>query len=84
METAPSREGRHVLTLIAKTMVNMANGIPFGDCVPWPAAATDSVLGTKEPAMKEMNEFILHNLNRVSDFFDELAVIINLCDRGWQ
>jgi len=60
METAPSREGRHVLTLIAKTMVNMANGIPFG---------------TKEPAMKEMNEFILHNLNRVSDFFDELATI---------
>ena len=38
MEAAPSREARHVLTLIAKTMVNMANGIPFG---------------TKEPAMKE-------------------------------
>ena len=42
------------------------------------------LVGTKEPAMKEMNEFILHNLNRVSDFFDELAVTIRLCDRGWQ
>jgi len=60
MEVAPSREARHVLTLIAKTMVNMANGIPFG---------------TKEPAMKEMNDFILQNLKQVSDFFDDLAQV---------
>jgi len=60
MEVAPSREARHVLTLIAKTMVNMANGIPFG---------------SKEPAMKEMNDFILQNLNKVSEFFDDLSQI---------
>jgi len=60
MDVAPSREARHVLTLIAKTMVNMANGIPFG---------------TKEPAMKEMNEFILSNLNKVAEFFDALAEV---------
>ncbi|KAI9102504.1 hypothetical protein DFS34DRAFT_591145 [Phlyctochytrium arcticum] len=46
------------LTLLAKTLQNLANLVPFGD---------------KEPYMKDMNSFIEVNIDRMKDYIDTIS-----------
>eukprot|EP01130_Rhizamoeba_saxonica_P000081 TRINITY_DN10101_c0_g1_i1.p1 TRINITY_DN10101_c0_g1~~TRINITY_DN10101_c0_g1_i1.p1 ORF type:complete len:601 (+),score=142.25 TRINITY_DN10101_c0_g1_i1:212-2014(+) len=51
-------KARRPLILISKSLQNIANGLMFGK---------------KEEYMEDMNRFIEENLNRVHNFFDQLA-----------
>lgn len=58
--TSPSPAAQRGLTLIAKTLQNVANNVAFGQ---------------KEPFMVFLNEFITVNFNSCQDFFDEMSTI---------
>jgi len=57
--TVPSKEMRRGLTLIAKIIQNLANNVLFG---------------AKEPYMFPLNEFLTHNIYRVTTFLREISV----------
>eukprot|EP00026_Physarum_polycephalum_P003107 Phypoly_transcript_03116.p1 GENE.Phypoly_transcript_03116~~Phypoly_transcript_03116.p1 ORF type:complete len:809 (+),score=167.07 Phypoly_transcript_03116:160-2427(+) len=57
----PGIKQTRYLILIAKTLQNLANLVEFG--------------GVKEEFMKNMNEFVLANLDNMRNFIDKLATI---------
>ncbi|KAB5585388.1 hypothetical protein GE09DRAFT_24575 [Coniochaeta sp. 2T2.1] len=59
VSTVPSKEMRRGLTLIAKIIQNLANNVLFG---------------AKEPYMSPLNEFLTHNIYRVTTFLREISV----------
>ncbi len=54
----PSGEARRALTLVAKILQNLVNGVEFGG---------------KEQFMVEFNPFIINNATRITDFLNNLA-----------
>jgi hypothetical protein len=59
MTERPKDNAKRTLTLIAKILQNLANGVRFG---------------RKEPFMTVMNPFISDNLENIKRFFDDIAV----------
>ncbi len=57
--TPPSKEIRRGLLLIAKVVQNLANNVLFG---------------AKEPFMFPLNDFLAHNIYRVTTFLREISV----------
>ena len=57
--TAPSKEMRRGLLLIAKVVQNLANNVLFG---------------AKEPYMFPLNDFLTQNIYRVTTFLREISV----------
>lgn len=58
VSTPPSGESRRALTLIAKILQNLVNGVEFGG---------------KEQFMVEFNPFIVINATRITEFLDRLS-----------
>lgn len=61
--TAPSKEMRRGLLLIAKIIQNLANNVLFG---------------TKEPYMFPLNHFLVQNIHVVTAFLREISVSLNV------
>lgn len=59
VSTAPSREMRRGLLLVAKVIQNLANNVLFG---------------VKEPYMFSLNEFLVHNVFDITRFLHEISV----------
>lgn len=59
VSTAPSKEMRRGLTLVAKIIQNLANNVLFG---------------AKEPYMFPLNDFLTHEIYRVTTFLREISV----------
>jgi len=59
--SAPSKEMRRGLLLIAKVVQNLANNVLFG---------------AKEPYMFPLNDFLTQNIYRVTTFLREISVSI--------
>jgi hypothetical protein len=55
----PGPDSQRALTLIAKTIQNVANNVTFGN---------------KEQYMEFLNEFVTSNFAACQDYFDEVAV----------
>eukprot|EP00026_Physarum_polycephalum_P010230 Phypoly_transcript_10386.p1 GENE.Phypoly_transcript_10386~~Phypoly_transcript_10386.p1 ORF type:complete len:291 (+),score=65.41 Phypoly_transcript_10386:369-1241(+) len=58
VDTPPTAEARRALTLIAKILQNLVNGVEFGG---------------KEQFMVEFNPFIVNNAPRITEFLDRLS-----------
>lgn len=63
VSTVPSKEMRRGLTLIAKIIQNLANNVLFG---------------AKEPYMFPLNDFLTHEIYRVTTFLREISVRCSL------
>ncbi|KAL2069744.1 hypothetical protein VTL71DRAFT_14423 [Oculimacula yallundae] len=63
--TAPSKEMRRGLLLIAKVVQNLANNVLFG---------------AKEPYMFPLNDFLTQNIYRVTTFLREISVPPNMAE----
>lgn len=63
ISSAPSKEMRRGLLLIAKIVQNLANNVLFG---------------AKEPYMFRLNDFLTQNIYRVTTFLREISVRQNL------
>jgi neurofibromin 1 len=61
--SAPSKEMRRGLLLIAKVVQNLANNVLFG---------------AKEPYMFPLNDFLTQNIYRVTTFLREISVCFSL------
>lgn len=61
MSTAPTKEMRRGLLLIAKVIQNLANNVLFG---------------VKEPYMFPLNDFLVHNVFDITGFLREISVSI--------
>src|ERR1700761_1176467 len=61
--SAPSKEMRRGLLLIAKVVQNLANNVLFG---------------AKEPYMFPLNDFLTQNIYRVTTFLREISVRVHL------
>jgi hypothetical protein len=61
--SAPSKEMRRGLLLIAKVVQNLANNVLFG---------------AKEPYMFPLNDFLTQNIYRVTTFLREISVCLSL------
>lgn len=59
ISSAPSKEMRRGLLLIAKVVQNLANNVLFG---------------AKEPYMFPLNDFLTQNIYRVTTFLREISV----------
>jgi neurofibromin 1 len=67
ISSAPSKEMRRGLLLIAKVVQNLANNVLFG---------------AKEPYMFPLNDFLTDNIYRVTTFLREISVcpsLLKLC-----
>lgn len=58
VSTPPNGEARRALTLVAKILQNLANGVEFGG---------------KEQFMVEFNPFVTNNAHRITEFLDRLS-----------
>jgi neurofibromin 1 len=63
LDTAPSRDLRRGLLLIAKVIQNLANNVLFG---------------AKEPYMYPLNKFLTQNIYHVTTFLREISVCLPL------
>lgn len=59
VSTAPTKEMRRGLLLIAKVIQNLANNVLFG---------------VKEPYMFPLNDFLVHNVWEITGFLREISV----------